>query len=981
MKEEPSAEPHLPAGLFLAAENPEGRAQSDELNKAVTGKTKHSASKWQAQRTPSQGAPAPPVSGGAASSAAAAATTSPRGSRWRTRYGGEPATETAAPAGDEEEPPPPPPHPILPQLHLTRDSEGVVEGYNPEPASDLRLPEPGGMYISQRPRALGRPDEVHIPCRCQILALGLYNCEMTDRHSPPPGEKRLFNVLPKKRAQRIDIDEGSYPVNELQHVVSEGYGLYGLFVLVETRMFHDPDQGEARDYKHHTGHHPRIMLGVIHDPSFEPWLSKLVSDFYFAVTDFEWKSLITRGIVRSGNPEERSQQEAWRTDDPGLIADRFPINLIVMCRSGRHRSVAVSCIVRHVFQTAGWLCEVDYASEGKQWTHTTCSGGCPICRWEAQDDYTRLDDDLFLVCGMWYNRWRAVCEDQRRNDLVNLFEQCNPELITQPGNYIHLRSQPQRSPRADEDADPADPKSGRLYTVPLARKMLAKYGKAVQYLSGEPEFPRPMRDPHDRDEALHWEEELRNAQQRRSRIRQRARIFDQDLPGICKWLKRRDAHAHGLLAEPPRYEKPKVTAKAPPATLRPAAAVRAASSGARSSGGGGEPRPRAGTAAARRASVPPGQRSRQTGPAAAAAAADAGEDEPMGPPRLYEKQRRGRQGQPTYSVLQRDDSQRSEAERTTREHARGNTPPADRGDTGRSVLTLRPDLPRDFEAPPIRYVLPGTPYGDSIVEGPSGLTAYEMYHLASTFNTDAIDANQYDRYCVGHSYKFTTWEGTVPEIQGRARLNVKYCPGETFIRFPPECVHWVKSTYIEYSDDVGTWHQIEDRIPLYMGQGLDRTKISRCAIWIQPPIAPEDLVRSARAGEELADLAYEPPNWVPADSHKGGKGGKAPSDPNKGGKGSAKGGKPSGSGKTRALSPYSEGWKGAPRSWRQGKPDQAAKGGGRPKGKGEPDPAAWLCTVDLRTQTTKQMTPKETIAFSDASYAVSVLDRAISRSL
>jgi len=119
------------------------------------------------------------------------------------------------------------------------------------------------------------------------------------------------------------------------------------------------------------------------------------------------------------------------------FSDLQPFGVVTVCKSGRHRSVAMAVIVRHIFKAAGWEAEVDYASEGQVWSKSTCSGGCPLCKWEDRKMVKELDRALFHCQGMFYHRWQAVCEKQERPEFTGLFGNLDPELIVSRGNYIH----------------------------------------------------------------------------------------------------------------------------------------------------------------------------------------------------------------------------------------------------------------------------------------------------------------------------------------------------------------------------------------------------------------------------------------------------------------------------------------------------------------------------------------------------------------
>jgi hypothetical protein len=82
-------------------------------------------------------------------------------------------------------------------------------------------------------------------------------------------------------------------------------------MIVDTRVFKDPEAGELRD---HCGLHATIIERVVFNDKFPAFLQR-----------------VRMQVV------------------PALMSNSVPFRLGIFCRSGKHRSVAVAQILRHVF--------------------------------------------------------------------------------------------------------------------------------------------------------------------------------------------------------------------------------------------------------------------------------------------------------------------------------------------------------------------------------------------------------------------------------------------------------------------------------------------------------------------------------------------------------------------------------------------------------------------------------------------------------
>ena len=152
----------------------------------------------------------------------------------------------------------------------------------------------------------------------------------------------------------VGITPWESPEEEADRLKTElaGRGLEEVDILLDARCFRDPGATES-GLNGHTGRNPHIMCNLVHHSDFENWLLA-------AKLQFE-RCLRLRGKL---------------ANFAGVII------IVVYCRSGKHRSVAVCHVLRHILneQTTHKLRAEDPVDlMCTSWGRKCCYGVCPEC--------------------------------------------------------------------------------------------------------------------------------------------------------------------------------------------------------------------------------------------------------------------------------------------------------------------------------------------------------------------------------------------------------------------------------------------------------------------------------------------------------------------------------------------------------------------------------------------------------------------------
>jgi len=140
-------------------------------------------------------------------------------------------------------------------------------------------------------------------------------------------------------------------------------------VIIDARQF---PQHEERPLTKHTGNHPEILKQLIHHRNFDKWLPWVKRKFTKAMIDW------------------------FQEEDKQHGADRRHFIVVMYCKSGRHRSVAASEILRHIFLETGWAClKTRHLSLAH--TRTLCGTKCWDCAQRPPD----CQEALSLALKLW----------------------------------------------------------------------------------------------------------------------------------------------------------------------------------------------------------------------------------------------------------------------------------------------------------------------------------------------------------------------------------------------------------------------------------------------------------------------------------------------------------------------------------------------------------------------------------------------------
>lgn len=146
-------------------------------------------------------------------------------------------------------------------------------------------------------------------------------------------------------------------------------GLPDVDMIIDARPFPDPDAGLLT---HHVGIHHGIIARVVKHNNFL-WFLKSVKR--------EW----TRALRR-------------RRDDQVLYSGSPPLlSIAIYCKAGKHRSVAVAVVLRHILSNAeGCVCCEPKHLSAKWWARC-CGGECSECT-QPPDEY---DETLQKALDLW----------------------------------------------------------------------------------------------------------------------------------------------------------------------------------------------------------------------------------------------------------------------------------------------------------------------------------------------------------------------------------------------------------------------------------------------------------------------------------------------------------------------------------------------------------------------------------------------------
>mmetsp|Transcript_102699 Transcript_102699/g.306763 ORF Transcript_102699/g.306763 Transcript_102699/m.306763 type:complete len:700 (+) Transcript_102699:67-2166(+) len=170
------------------------------------------------------------------------------------------------------------------------------------------------------------------------------------RPSTPPRGKRLQTCAPPMRqwlrpqsCSRLVLFTGSAVVVERLHWKPD--------LLLDMRCFKDPDAGPL---KLHDGHHPDIISRMIAHECFPEWLHWL------------------RGVL-------------WDQLDAAGSRGSAEVTVVLYCRSGQHRAVAGSVILRSIAKREGLQCEPANHMTARRCGSPCCSGRGPGVRQAMMD--------------------------------------------------------------------------------------------------------------------------------------------------------------------------------------------------------------------------------------------------------------------------------------------------------------------------------------------------------------------------------------------------------------------------------------------------------------------------------------------------------------------------------------------------------------------------------------------------------------------
>ena len=200
--------------------------------------------------------------------------------------------------------------------------------------------------------------EIGLPT-CTIFELDKVGCA-TLMEAPawePAASKKLkmgvFNVTIVTAGAHCVLPNGNIfsTNNILTNLVKEGaagirQGVgYNRVYMYDLRSFHDPHS--SKKLRRHVGFHPEIIKGLVHSdsPDFLQWLMRVRDELLNA-----------------------------------LLNDKHPPVFVFYCKSGRHRSVAASEIVKYCLEQDNRMRIHVWHFAQQFWHRSTCEGRCKVCR-------------------------------------------------------------------------------------------------------------------------------------------------------------------------------------------------------------------------------------------------------------------------------------------------------------------------------------------------------------------------------------------------------------------------------------------------------------------------------------------------------------------------------------------------------------------------------------------------------------------------
>ena len=157
----------------------------------------------------------------------------------------------------------------------------------------------------------------------------------------PPIRIRLFSYGEGERRTWENAAEKDHRLR----MELETRGIGEVHVLLDATVFNDP-AAVARGLNEHTGRNPYIIHALVHSAAFPHWI---------------------RG----------AKQKILACSNVN------PLNIVVSCRSGKHRSVAAGIVLRHVLMMEGHILHarieppIDLLCA--TWGRHCCHGVCPEC--------------------------------------------------------------------------------------------------------------------------------------------------------------------------------------------------------------------------------------------------------------------------------------------------------------------------------------------------------------------------------------------------------------------------------------------------------------------------------------------------------------------------------------------------------------------------------------------------------------------------
>merc|ERR1712060_987238 len=91
-------------------------------------------------------------------------------------------------------------------------------------------------------------------------------------------------------------------------------------------------------------------------------------------------------------------ESACASADDEAPVQSSPLVVAFYCRAGKHRSVACSVILEHIFRAEGWDCPAPKHLSSPKWSKGCCKGQCYECKEPPEYLYATLHTAL----EMWH---------------------------------------------------------------------------------------------------------------------------------------------------------------------------------------------------------------------------------------------------------------------------------------------------------------------------------------------------------------------------------------------------------------------------------------------------------------------------------------------------------------------------------------------------------------------------------------------------